>query len=170
MSEAAATLSLFSLPACSHITVNHLTFLTSAFEKCVTITSWINLGILDLSHELMVSWKPQSCTTASPHSLLVLIFRTHVPLAVSFSSALAGKGATCFNALGCPVLSGEVGSSRVCSHLVLKQWLCVTLADSKYVWGLQIDPSPITYEFGCVLDWFSLWSALKLSLSCPGSA
>lgn len=109
MSEAAATLSLFSLPACSHITVNHLTFLTSAFEKCVTITSWINLRILDLSHELMVSWKPQSCTTASPHSLLVLIFRTHVPLAVSFSSSLAGKGATCFNALGCPVLSLQGG-------------------------------------------------------------
>lgn len=141
-------LSLFSLPACSHITVNHLTFLTSAFEKCVTITSWINLGILDLSHELMVSWKPQSCTSSSPHCLLVLIFRTRVPLAISFSSALLWpeKVQLTFNALGCPMLS-VLGGGKLRS---LQFWSsgCVTLADTKYVWGLQIDPSPFPLRMG----------------------
>lgn len=144
MSETAATLSLFPLPACSHITVNHLTFLTSAFEKCVTITSWINLGILDLSHELMVSWKPQSCTTASPHSLLVLIFRTHVPLAVLFSSALLWPEKVQLLLMPWDVLCclfGEVGSSRVCRHLVLEQWLCHT--GWQTISGLQIDPCPL---------------------------
>lgn len=158
MSEAAATLSLFSLPACSHITVNHLTFLTSAFEKCVTITSWINLGILDLSHELMVSWKPQSCTTASPNSLLVLVFRTHVPLAESFSSALAGKGATCFNALGCPVLSVR-GDGKLKS---LQSFRFEAVAVSNCLTQNMLRPAdrplsfPLTFEFSCVLDWFSL--------------
>lgn len=151
MSETAATLSLFSLPACSHITVNHLTFLTSAFEKCVTITSWINLGILDLSHELMVSWKPQSCTSSSPHCLLVLIFRTRVPLAISFSSALLWpeKVQLTFNALGCPMLSvlggGKLRSLQSFSFeaVAVSRWL-----DTKYVWGLQIDPSPFPLRVG----------------------
>lgn len=173
MSETAATLSLFSLPACSHITVNHLTFLTSAFEKCVTITSWINLGILDLSHELMVSWKPQSCTSSSPHCLLVLIFRTCVPLAISFSSALLWpeKVQLTFNALGCPMLSALGGGTLRSLQSVLKQWLChagwhkVCLRPANRSFSF-----PLTYGFNCVLGRLSLWSTFKLSLSCPGLA
>lgn len=157
MSETPATLSLFSLPACS--LVNHLTFLTSAFEKCVTITSWINLGILDLSHELMVSWKPQSCTTASPHSLLVLIFRTHVPLAISFSSALLWleKVQLAFNALGYPMWSVQGGGklksleSFSFEAVAVSCWHKVCLRSA----GRPLS-FPLTYEFSFVLDWLRL--------------
>ena len=174
MSETSATLSLFSLPARSHITVNHLSLLTSAFEKCVTITSWINLGILDLSHELMVSWKPQSCTPTPPTPFW-FSFSEHMFPWLYRSPLLCSGQKRCnllltpWDALRCQ--NWEVGSSRGCSHLALKQLLCH--ADWHKVSSRPANRSfslALTYGFDCILDRFSLQNAFKLSPDCAGLA